>query len=265
MLSKNVPSRRRSLIIAMAIALSCGLMFVYLDTSKVETGLSTLTQLHCSQFAGMKLVKPIPPLKSRDDIAALLEKEGATVGIELGVQLGLFSESTLKKWPSCEQYILVDVWAHQENYVDGANVSNEKQEAKYRETLKRLSPWKNITRVMRMYTNDAHPILADQGVQADYVYVDARHDYCGTLDDIKNYWPLLRPGGIMAGHDFITNEDVKVYLPKEDWGICADGSRNDGAVKGAVMDFADAMGLQVVATYKDTQWVTWMIRKPLYM
>jgi hypothetical protein len=25
-----------------------------------------------------------------------------------------------------------------------------------------------------------------------------RHDYCGVKEDIENWWPKLKPGGIMA-------------------------------------------------------------------
>ncbi len=37
----------------------------------------------------------------------------------------------------------------------------------------------------------------------DFIYLDARHDYCAVAEDIKCYWPKVRPGGILAGHDFI--------------------------------------------------------------
>ena len=42
----------------------------------------------------------------------------------------------------------------------------------------------------------------------DFAYIDARHDYCGVKDDLEAYWPLIKPGGIMAGHDYVTSEEV---------------------------------------------------------
>lgn len=53
---------------------------------------------------------------------------------------------------------------------------------------------------LRMLTKDAAPKILHSSV--DFIYVDARHDYCGTLADIEPYWPKLREGGIMAGHDY---------------------------------------------------------------
>ena len=56
------------------------------------------------------------PLRRREDLGALLESEGFQHGAELGVQKGLFSQSILESWPSCETYLLVDLWAPQPNY-----------------------------------------------------------------------------------------------------------------------------------------------------
>ena len=33
--------------------------------------------------------------------------------------------------------------------------------------------------------------------------VDAVHDYQGALIDMCDWWPKLKPGGVMAGHDYL--------------------------------------------------------------
>jgi hypothetical protein len=45
----------------------------------------------------------------------------------------------------------------------------------------------------------------------------------------------------------------------------ADGSRNEGAVKGAVQDFATSHGLAVTVAYQEdgNPWKSWMMRKPV--
>lgn len=40
---------------------------------------------------------------------------------------------------------------------------------------------------------------------ADLVFIDADHSYDGVLADIRAYVPLVRPGGILAGHDYTTD------------------------------------------------------------
>ena len=36
----------------------------------------------------------------------------------------------------------------------------------------------------------------------DFLYIDASHDYEGVKQDIENWSPHVRPGGIIAGHDY---------------------------------------------------------------
>ena len=47
------------------------------------------------------------------------------------------------------------------------------------------------------------------GEQLDFVYIDGLHDYKSVMDDIAAWYPLVRKGGVVGGHDFtIQGEDV---------------------------------------------------------
>jgi cephalosporin hydroxylase len=46
----------------------------------------------------------------------------------------------------------------------------------------------------------------------DYVYLDADHSYANCLKDIQCWWPKVRQGGVLAGHDFIV-KDAKNGVP----------------------------------------------------
>lgn len=110
-------------------------------------------------------VKPLSAVQHRTDLGPLLEREKLQTGAELGVQvgtlralqahemhttctrdaqactmqaspsflvplplqLGFFSESLLTNWPSCTRFYLVDLWGHQKNYEDIANVDQAEQ------------------------------------------------------------------------------------------------------------------------------------------
>lgn len=39
----------------------------------------------------------------------------------------------------------------------------------------------------------------------DFIYIDGNHDYSYCLNDIDMYYEKLRPGGVLAGHDFCGN------------------------------------------------------------
>jgi hypothetical protein len=199
---------------------------------------------------------PIPILDTRWELGAILEKETKQSGAELGVQVGLFAESVLKIWPSCTKFYLVDLWSKQVNYEDYANVVQEQQESNFKQAMRRLAPWSSKTMFLRMSTNEATQHVANNSL--DFVYVDARHDYCAAREDLENWWPKLKIGGIMAGDDFLTAADSK--LSGQHWGKCADGTIHPGAVRGAVEEFAEANRLQIVLT-KVEPTRTWMLRK----
>ena len=38
--------------------------------------------------------------------------------------------------------------------------------------------------------------------ELDFVYIDGNHAENYVADDIKNYFPLLKKGGVIGGHDF---------------------------------------------------------------
>ena len=47
--------------------------------------------------------------------------------------------------------------------------------------------------------NEPPPVVADGTL--DFVFCDADHSAEGTLEAIEAWWPKLRPGGLLAGHD----------------------------------------------------------------
>lgn len=41
----------------------------------------------------------------------------------------------------------------------------------------------------------------------DFIFIDGGHSYKVATADFRNYWPLLRPGGLLAMHDIAYAED----------------------------------------------------------
>jgi hypothetical protein len=203
---------------------------------------------------------PPPPEESfptRAHLGPYLESHKFETGAELGVQNGLFSFEILKKWPSCKKFYLIDIWKPQENYFDGANVPQHLQDQAYQNTIRRLSPFKNKIQILRMLTSEAVHLIPDNSL--DFIYIDARHDYCGVMEDLVKYWPKLRKnvsGSVIAGHDYKTAAEVRLINKGEDWGVCANGTRHEGSVKGAVDDFFKKKKLQIT----NELWASWIFR-----
>lgn len=147
---------------------------------------------------------PYPPYHqacwSRMEIIEIVNFLNFTTGVEIGVQRGEFSTSTLSLWTKCKEYHLIDLWLQQSNslnYTDTANVDNNLQEANYQVTRQAMKLFGEIPRFYRNASTAVAPQFAINSI--DFIYIDARHDYCGVLEDIIAWYPILKIGGIMAG------------------------------------------------------------------
>lgn len=60
----------------------------------------------------------------------------------------------------------------QDNYVEGANVPDDQQQANYELAQQRLAPWADRTVFLRMFTNEAALLVPDTSL--DWAYVGAR-------------------------------------------------------------------------------------------
>ena len=147
--------------------------------------------------------KGLRPLKNRDEIGTLLEEHELKTGVEVGVKQGAFSHMVLSKWKSCQSYKLVDPWEHQKNYKDAANVNQSIQNNFFEQTKATLRQYDRITEFYRMYSTEAAKKIEKESL--DFVYIDARHDYCAMKEDLEAYWPLVKRGGILAGHDYLSS------------------------------------------------------------
>lgn len=65
---------------------------------------------------------------------------------------------------------------------------------------RRLEPWLGRWTMIQGRSQDVALWFRD--ALADLVFLDAAHTYVEVLADIKAWYPKVRPGGILAGHDF---------------------------------------------------------------
>lgn len=76
-------------------------------------------------------------------------------------------------------------------------------------------------RIMRMTSLEASRWM--QGQTFDLIYIDAYHTYESVMTDIRAWAPLVKKGGILAGHDYESKpaneqwEAIEVKLAVDDW------------------------------------------------
>jgi predicted O-methyltransferase YrrM len=54
---------------------------------------------------------------------------------------------------------------------------------------------------LRLSSGAAADVLRCFGLTADFVFIDADHEYRAVLDDMHLYYQLLTPGGVLFGDD----------------------------------------------------------------
>ena len=142
-------------------------------------------------------------MKTRKEIHKLLNKLNLTgTGVEIGVRLGRYSEYLLKNTKLSKLYS-VDPWVSipRTIYYDIANTNQLTQTIIYFQTIVRLSRFKTRSIILRMFSIEASSLFQDNSL--DFVYIDANHSYEGCKEDIKTWYPKVKKGGILAGHDYL--------------------------------------------------------------
>ncbi len=74
----------------------------------------------------------------------------------------------------------------------------------FKANMVELNLWPCI-RPMVMKSEDAVKVFKD-GI-LDYIFIDGDHSSGSVFFDVKNWYPKLKPSGIMAGHDYWTPQN----------------------------------------------------------
>lgn len=124
-------------------------------------------------------------------------------------------------------------------------MSADEHEGRYQQTLSLLAQFGDRSDVWRLTGHDAGGQLQDESL--DFAYIDARHDYSSVREDIRDWWPKVKPGGLLAGHDYIDGK-----LPTGTYGV-----------KSAVDEFFTERRLRVFHTWRDATTKSWFVLKPM--
>jgi hypothetical protein len=128
-------------------------------------------------------------------LAKLFYRLGYKKGAEIGVEKGLYSEILCKENPNLELYC-IDAWELYSDYHDWLN-KPELLDG-YNETVRRLQPYN--TKIIKSFSAEAAQQFENNSL--DFCYIDANHEFPWVVDDIFHWSKKIKPGGIIAGHDF---------------------------------------------------------------
>jgi predicted O-methyltransferase YrrM len=134
-------------------------------------------------------------------VSIIKKLTGNLIGCEIGVCHGFTTEYFLNNLINIKKIYAIDSYP---TFIDwgGVRLTQERQQETKDRCAKRLS---NYTNVELVYSTSSQFVNNIENNELDFIFIDGDHSYEATLEDIKNYWPKVKTGGVFAGHD--------IYLP----------------------------------------------------
>lgn len=137
----------------------------------------------------------IPNFSRRKEFIQMLAERGAKYGAEIGTDHGKYAQQLLAGIPGLN-LICVDPWTA---YTEGDQVhTQEEMDQIYREAQERVKGfecWFYRETSMKAVTD-----IKDNSL--DFVFIDGNHEFSFVYEDIVEWTKKVKPGGIVAGHDY---------------------------------------------------------------
>ena len=157
--------------------------------------------------------RPLPrsPIEIPDcgrlDLAAWFQLLGFRRGVEVGVKEGDYSVALLEANPDLHLWS-VDPWLVREEYHDrrGQPVFDD-----YESTARRsLGAFGVRSEILKERSAEAHLRFGRRSL--DFVYIDGHHNLYNVIHDLHVWSGRVRPGGIVAGHDFARYKNQAMHV-----------------------------------------------------
>lgn len=134
--------------------------------------------------------------KDRIELAKMFAELGFKKGAEIGVCTGRYSRILLESIPDV-QLLGVDPYRPYKGYTDFRRIgTHDKNLSLAREATAEFA---NYTLVLA-FGSEAAQWVEDGSL--DFVFIDGNHQYPDVKQDIADWYPKVRKGGILSGHDY---------------------------------------------------------------
>jgi len=171
------------------------------------------------------------------------------IGVEVGVYDGRLSQYLLRQHLNLT-LLMVDRWApvapDHRYALSGSEIAKHSADG-----------WSDVQNKARSAVAFAGPravLMRGESVEIartmfpgvlDFAFIDADHSYEGVKEDLEAWWPAVRPGGFIGGHDWDHPETHIGGSPeKRKWGV-----------QQAVHEFFPGRGIELGKNR------TWFVRK----
>lgn len=151
------------------------------------------------------------PISSRNQFGWLLYKLKLTgAAVEVGTHRGDFARVLLNTWPG--RLMCVDPWCVPPGYEYQAEMllylgGDGDRKLDYLAAVEATKEHAN--RVLLTMATSEQASHAVPPNSLDFVYIDGDHERAAVTQDIALWWPKLRAGAMLAGHDWLCPGDMK--------------------------------------------------------
>ena len=145
----------------------------------------------------------VAPISTRNQFGELLNGRGLTgEAVEIGTHRADFANALLDSWKGWMLYC-IDPWATPHGYEEQSKLlwgGASSRSEDFQEAQSRLAIYEGRFALVCGTSQGAAEVFHDD--QIDFAYIDGDHRYSHVLWDLKHWWPKIKPGGILAGHDW---------------------------------------------------------------
>lgn len=125
----------------------------------------------------------------------MLKERGVKNAVEVGTDHGKYAQQLCEGIPGLK-LCCVDPWVP---YVEGTEShTQEEMNQIYEEAINRLIPYNCV--IYKNTSMGAVEFFEDNSL--DFAFIDGNHEYEHVLEDIQAWYEKVKPGGIIAGHDY---------------------------------------------------------------
>jgi len=176
----------------------------------------------------VKIAEELFPLQIAREMTLFIKDnyKESLVGMEIGTQHATNAYNILRLLPIKKLY-LIDPY---ENYDENTEDPNLDVENIRKIANKKMAPFSNVEFIYK-YSENASDMFKDEEI--DFLYIDGNHNYKYVKSDIELYYPKIKKGGVLGGHDynpvfpgvskavneFVKKHNLKLYGSNIDWWV----------------------------------------------
>jgi len=149
------------------------------------------------------------------------------IGAEIGTARGHNTRNIFQNL-NITQFYCIDPYTP---YVGARGIPHKEYVSTYARAKQVLRKYHDNILFLKMTSKEATKKIHST---LDFIYIDGNHSYEVVKQDLESYYPLVKKGGVMGGHDFT------VFY----WEVCK-----------AVIEFAEKQGLELQGKIQADWWV----------